>query len=107
MVQGVYLLLCVLGTVLPYASFIPWLAVNGLALPLMWQQIMASPLSVFAWSDVLVSALALLVFMRVESRRLGMARAWLPLVGLFSVGVSLALPWFLWMRARHLAAQKA
>ena len=42
--------------------------------------------------------------MAAEGRRLGMRRWWLPLFGL-SVGVSLVLPWFLWLREHHLATR--
>lgn len=92
--------LCIVGTVLPLMSFVPWLSVHGLNAPLMVQQIAASPLSAFAWMDVLVSALAVIAFVLHEGRRLRMPRAWLALLGL-CVGVSLALPLFLWMRERH------
>lgn len=62
------------------------------------------PIAGFAWADVLVSGMAVIVWMAVEGRRLGMRRWWLPLFGL-SVGVSLALPWFLWLREHHLATR--
>lgn len=55
-------------------------------------------------ADVLVSALILVVFVRAESRRLGLAHGRVALLGLL-LGVSLALPWFLYLRQRHLDAQ--
>lgn len=98
--------LCIVGTVLPLMSFVPWLAAHGLNVPLMVQQIAASPLSAFAWLDVLISALAVIVFVLYEGRRLHMPRAWLALLGL-CVGVSLALPLFLWMREGHMQPRSA
>lgn len=100
--KTVYLALCIIGTVLPLAQFIPWLAEYGFNMPLLIQQIAADRLSAFAWLDVLVSALALAVFVVVESRRLNMRYGWLSLFGL-CVGVSLALPLFLLMREHHRA----
>lgn len=100
--KTVYLALCIIGTVLPLAQFIPWLAEYGLDMPLLIHQIAANRLSAFAWLDVLVSALALAVFVVVESRRLNMRYGWLSLFGL-CVGVSLALPLFLLMREHHRA----
>lgn len=100
-IKHLYAGLCVLGGVLPLAQFIPWLDDHGLSLPLMWEQIGADRLSSFAWLDVLFSGMALIVFVLVESRRIGMQRGWLSLLGL-GVGVSLALPLFLWMREVHL-----
>lgn len=95
--KTLYLLLCILGTLLPLSQFIPWLADNGLNIPLLLQHIAADRLSAFAWLDVLVSAGALAAFVVYESRRLKMRYGWLSLLGL-CVGVSLALPLFLLMR---------
>ena len=46
--------------------------------------------------DVLVSAVALLIFVRRE--KLPGAARWLPLIAVLTVGVSLALPLFLYLR---------
>ena len=104
--QTLYALLCLAGTALPLAPFIPWLASHGLDVPLLMQQAVATPISAFAWSDVLVSALVLAAFVIAEGRRLGMPHAWRALLGL-CVGVSLALPLFLLLRERHLATSVA
>lgn len=101
--QIVYAILCLVGTALPLAQFAPWLAGHGPDLPLLAQQAMATPVSAFAWSDVLVSAVAVVILVLAEGRRLGMRRPWIALLGL-GVGVSLALPLFLLLRERHLAA---
>jgi len=100
--RTVYALLCLLGTLWPLSWLWPWIAEHGFDLPLLARQAFATPIAGFAWADVLVSGIAVIALMAVEGRRLGMRRWWLPLLGL-SVGVSLALPWFLWLRERHLA----
>lgn len=101
--QPIYLLLCLAGAALPLSQFVPWLAAHGLDLPLLLQQASASPIAAFAWADVLVSGIAVAVFVVVEGRRLAMPRWWLPLCCL-AVGPSLALPLFLLLRERHLVA---
>ena len=101
--QATYLLLSVLGTLVPLSQFVPWLVKNGLAVPLLLQQAFWSPISAFAWADVLVSAVVVVVFIRTEGRRLRMSSLWAPVVALCVVGVSLALPLFLFMRERHIA----
>ncbi len=40
-VKTIYLVLCVLGVVLPYWQFGPWLAANGLNMPLFFQQLVS------------------------------------------------------------------
>ena len=103
--KTVYLALCVLGTVLPYWQFVPWVAANGLHLPLFVQQLFSNRIGGFFGMDVLVSALVLLVFMRAEGAKLGIRRRWLPVLALLAVGVSLALPLFLYLR--ELALEKS
>lgn len=100
--KSVYLLLAVLGALLPYAPFIPWLSAHGVNLPLVWQEITGSRLSSFAWLDVLVSVVTILFFMVWESRRLGMPFPLWPVLGSLTVGASFALPLFLYQRETYL-----
>jgi hypothetical protein len=102
MKKNVYLGLCVLGVVLPYWQFLPWAAQNGLNLPLFAQQLFANRIGAFFGMDVLVSAVALLVFVRFENSRTRIPGRWLPLIAVLTVGVSLALPLFLYLRERAL-----
>lgn len=103
----IYLVLCVLGTVLPLSQLAPWLSANGLATGLLIQEAISPPVAAFAWWDVLISALVTLVLVFSEGRRLGMKHLWLPVLGLGTVGVSLALPMFLLMREQRLIRLKA
>ena len=96
--KTIYLGLCVLGAVLPYWQFLPWVAANGLHLPLLVQQLFANRIGGFFGMDVLVSSLVLLVFMRAEKTKLRIRLPWLPVLALLTVGVSLALPLFLYLR---------
>lgn len=96
--KAIYLLLCVIGTILPLSQFVPWLMDNGLNLALLINEISASRISSFAWLDVIVSAVVVLLFVLVEGRRLGVRNLWAPFVAMFTVGVSLALPLFLLLR---------
>ncbi len=99
--QFAYAVLCVIGTVLPLAQFLPWLGDYGLDAPLFISLATANPISAFAWSDLLVSAVVVVIFVLVEGRRIGMRHVWASLLGLL-VGISLALPLFLLLRERHL-----
>ena len=96
--RNLYLVLCVAGLVVPYAEFVPFVAQNGLNPRLLLQQAFASHSSAFFTLDVVMSAVALVAFMRVERFRQPVRAAWLPVVALLLVGVSLALPLFLYLR---------
>ena len=96
--KSVYLLLCVLGTVLPYSQLVPFLRDHGLDLRLLVEQLFANRVSAFFGLDVLVSAIALVVLVRVEGKRTGVGPRWAPVVAVLVVGVSLGLPLFLYLR---------
>src|SRR5215470_10141879 len=98
--KTIYLLLCILGIALPYWQFIPWVAQHGLNMRLFVQQLFANRISAFFGMDVIVSAVALMVFVRSERPRLNARERWLPLLAVLTVGVSLALPLFLYFRER-------
>ncbi|HAS3601971.1 TPA: DUF2834 domain-containing protein, partial [Vibrio cholerae] len=43
-----YLVLTLLGILLPYGAFVPWLVSNGLDIGLLFREAVASPISIFA-----------------------------------------------------------
>lgn len=102
----VYFILCALGVALPLSQFAPWLHQNGLNIPLLTSEAFGNHIAAFAWLDVIVSAVVVLVFIIWEGRRLGMKKLWIPIIGLLSIGVSLGLPLFLLLREIHLPAAK-
>lgn len=99
--KTVYLVLCVIGTALPVSQLIPFVRAQGLDLPLMVTQLFANPISSFFGLDVIVTSVVLWVFVAVEGRRAGIRHLWAPLAASLLVGVSLALPLFLYLRERH------
>jgi cation transport ATPase len=104
--RSLYLALALCGAALPLYFFIPFLLENGLDLPLFLRALWANAVSRFFAMDVLVSAAVTIAFTLIESRRIGMRHGPWCLLGL-CVGVSLALPLFLWLRQRHLETQSA
>lgn len=100
--KHLYLGLCVLGTVLPYQQFLPFLQEHGLDPARFLAQLFSTPVSGFFAMDVLVSSVVLWVLVFTEGRRLGLTRLWLPIVANLAVGVSLGLPLFLYQRERRL-----
>lgn len=100
-----YALMCVLGVILPFSQFLPWLYENGLNLSTLFQEAVENRISAFAWLDVMVSAVALIGFILAEGIRLSIKKLWIPIVGTLTVGVSLGLPLFLLQREISLKAK--
>jgi hypothetical protein len=97
-----YLGLCVLGTVLPYSQLIPFVREHGLDLRLFVEQLFVNRVSGFFALDVIVSSLALWIFVYLEGRRCALRHLWAPIVANLTVGVSLGLPLFLYLREGRL-----
>ena len=100
--KDVYILLCFIGLVLPTSQFVLFTLENGLAMMLFTQQAFANHASSFIAADLFVTALASIAFILAEGSRLKMKRLWIPIAAVFAVGISLALPVFLYMRELQL-----
>jgi hypothetical protein len=93
-----YLVCCVLGLLLPYTQFVPWLLEHGLNLTLFFREMLANRISAFFVIDVIVSAIVLILFIQMEGKRLRVRLLWLPTVGTLVAGVSFGFPLFLFLR---------
>ncbi len=101
--RHLYLVFCLLGLLLPYSQFVPWIIEHhALNMPLFMRDLFANRVSAFFALDVIVSAIVLLVFIQSEGRHLRMRLLWLPMLGTMFVGVSLGLPLFLYLRQLEL-----
>jgi len=93
-----YLLLAVLGAALPYCQFVPWLLDHGLNIRAMVVELFSTRMGGFFGLDVLVSAVALLSFIRRDGAVRDVRMKWVPIVATCLVGVSCGLPLFLFLR---------
>ena len=93
-----YLVCCMLGLLLPYSQFVPWLLEHGLNFGLFLRQLFANQISAFFAMDVIVSAIVVIWFIQAEGKRLRVRLLWLPTVGTLVVGVSFGFPLFLFLR---------
>ena len=97
--RNIYFILAILGILLPYSLFLPWLLEHGFNVQLFFQELLANDVASTTALDFLVVSLAVIAFIVFESRRLGMKNMYLFIVAtLVAVGFGLAL--FLCMRER-------
>jgi len=64
----------------PYSQFIPWLLQHGLDMDLFMRELFATRIGAFFAFDVVVSALALFVFVFAERTVARVRHVWLPVV---------------------------
>ena len=100
MKKRIYLVLTIVGFILPYALFLPWIFEEGLDIPLFFQNLFANKISGAFGLDVLVSAVVVVVFILSEGKELAMNKLWIPIAGTILVGVSFGFPLFLYMKEK-------
>jgi hypothetical protein len=102
--QWLYLIAAILGIVVPGSQLAPFLLTYGLDVPLLFKQLFQTRAGAFFGLDVIVSSVVLWLFVFSEGRRLRMKNLWLYVVCNLALGVSAALPIFLFFRERKLKA---
>lgn len=98
--RHIYLLLAVLGAVLPMYYFVSWFAAHGFDIGAMIEAWNVSDATTGLVWDLTVAAAALFVWAIRETAR---SRRWLNLVALpvtLVIGVGSGLPLYLWLRSR-------
>ena len=96
--KSVYLILAIVGFVLPYYYFVSFLAANGLDFRVFFRELFATQISSFFAVDLLISCVVFVSFLRQEATRYTIGKRWLYLAVLLTVGLSCALPLFLYVR---------
>ena len=96
--KHIYMVLCVLGMILPYSQLVPYVLESGFDTPAVISLLFANRISAFFALDLFVSAVTFLAFAWAEGKRLGMKEFWIPIAGTFLVGLSLGFPLFLYLR---------
>ena len=100
--KNIFLILAILGFVAPYYFFLQLPAENGFNMALLIQQISASRLLSGIAMDLMVSVIVFWTYMFLEVHKLQMKNLWLYVLATLAVGLSFALPLFLYFRERKL-----
>src|SRR5262245_3406216 len=101
-----YLFLAIIGLVIPYYFLISFLISHGVDVRLFFNQLFGTPISTFFAVDLLLSCVVFVRFLGEETRRYAMKNTWIRIVMLLSVGLSCALPLFLYLREPYLAERR-
>jgi hypothetical protein len=98
MKKNVYIVLCVFGAFIPSAVFVPFVLENGLDMGLFAREMFGTQVASFLSADLILSSLALWVFIYFELRNGPVKYWWFAILVNLLVGLSLALPLFLLLR---------
>ncbi len=100
--KSIYFVLALVGLLIPYYFFFRFLGADGLDIPLLFNQLFANNISTFFTVDLTISVIVFWVYMIGEAGRLQMKNRWLYILATLGVGLSFALPLFLYFRERKL-----
>lgn len=102
--RNVWLLLSILGAVVPYYYFMPFLLEYGLDIPRMLELLFANSVSRFFAVDLIISSIAFLLWSYSDSKKNNVSGWWFVLAANFTVGLSLALPLYFLRRSADTAS---
>lgn len=97
--KNVFLVLAVIGAIIPWIFFANFIAVEGFDLPLFVRSMFVNGSAGGFSADVLISSVVFWVWSYADSRKRGIRRWWVIVPANLLVGLSLALPLYLYMRA--------
>ena len=97
--KTIFLVLTIIGFIAPYYFF---LQVHEFDLNALFQQFIASKMLSGVAMDLLVSVIVFWFFLFTEAKKLNMRNAWVYPLATLLVGLSFALPLFLYFRERKL-----
>lgn len=93
-----YLICAVLGTIIPWAFFAQFFAVEGMNIPLFLQSLFINEAAGGFSADVLISMVVFLIWSFYDAKQLAVKHWWFVVLASCLVGLSLALPLYLFFR---------
>ena len=103
--RNVYLVAAIVGTVVPYAFFIQHFGAEGYLLGSFLSATFANPAASGVFSDLIISSMVFWIYM--FTRGDDAPKPWVFIVLNLVIGLSCALPAYLWWRERSVAQTAA
>jgi hypothetical protein len=97
--RSLYLALAVLGAAVPYGFLLPYFRAEGIGLEFL-RAIFANGAASGFTVDLILSSVVFWIFLFREAARAGVRHPWIYVAVTLTVGLSCALPLFLWVREK-------
>jgi hypothetical protein len=104
---GFYLIMAVAGAILPYVFFIDYMQTHGMGLGGFMSSLFVNGAAGGFSADLLVSSFVFWAFLWQDHRGAGVSRPWIYVVINLTIGLSCALPLYLYFRTRHAGTSQA
>ena len=93
-----YMVLAIIGTVVPWLFFGRFFALNGIDIPLFLRSLFANGPAAGFSADVLISIVVFWVWATIDARSKQIRYWWIIFPAGFTVGLSLAMPLYFYLR---------
>lgn len=101
-IKYVYLLLCLIGFILPYTQIIPLLIEGNFGIQFIINELFINRVSTLFAFDLFVTATVFIIFALSEGIKLKIKHLWMVFIATILVGASLGFPLFLYLREINL-----
>lgn len=98
----IYIILTILGAIIPLTEFISFINENGLNFSILIKQAFENHISAFAWLDVIITVIVIVVMTIDFSKKSEVKNIWIPILASLTVGASFGLPLLMFMRELQL-----
>jgi hypothetical protein len=98
MIKTFYLIAAIVGTIVPWLFFANFFTTQGIDIPLFVRSLFVNGAAGGFSADVLISILVFWVWSYRDARQHNISRWWVVLPATLTVGLSLALPLYLYLR---------
>ena len=99
-IKILYFLLFIIGSVIPYYFFLPFLLKHGLDIKLIISELTANNISIFFSIDVIISAIVLIIYIIYDQNKIKVQYFALAILATLTIGVSSGLPLYLLLKER-------
>jgi hypothetical protein len=99
--KNIYLLLAVVGMTVPYYFLLQFIGENGFDLARLVHDLFNNEISTFFAVDLVLATVVFWLYVQAETNKLHMKNGWLYILASLVIGLSFALPLFLFFRKRR------
>lgn len=99
--KNIYLLLAILGAIIPYIFFFNFIELEGVNIPLFIESLFVNGAAGGFSADLLFTSFVFWFFMFNETKKLNMPRPYIFIILNLAIGLSCALPAYLYARTKN------
>lgn len=106
LIKKMYLVLLIIGAAIPLNYIVQFIVEYGFDFKLILDQLQNNNIVKFIASGIILSSASFLYFMYIEAKKHKIYTWWICVIALFTVGLSLSLPLFLYIREDYIDIEK-